>query len=81
MKKLLFISGSLGLGHIGRDIEIAKKLREFNPEIQISWLADSPATNVLKQARETLLPEAERLTHGNKELENNAKNHGANLTR
>ena len=81
MKKLLFISGSLGLGHVGRDLEIAKKLREFNPGIQISWLADYPATKVLKQARETLLPEAEYLTHGNKELENNAKNHGANLTR
>ena len=81
MKKLLFISGSLGLGHIGRDLEIAKKLREFNPGVEISWLADNPATNVLKQAGETLLPEAERLTHGNKKLENNAKNHGANLTR
>ena len=81
MKKLLFISGSLGLGHVGRDLEIAKMLRKSNPDVQISWLADSPATNVLKQAGEKLLPEAELLTHGNKELDNAAKNHGANLTR
>jgi predicted glycosyltransferase len=80
-KKLLFISGSLGLGHVGRDLEIAKKLRKSNPDVQISWLADSPATNVLKQAGEKLLPEAELITHGNKLLENAAKNHRANLTR
>jgi len=81
VKKLLFISGSLGLGHVGRDLEIAKKLRKSNPEIQISWLADNPATTVLKQAGETLLTETQMLTHGNKELESSAKNHGANLTR
>jgi predicted glycosyltransferase len=81
MKELLFISGSLGLGHVGRDLEIARLLRKFNPEIQISWLADNPATTVLKQAGEKLLPETEMLTHGNKELDNSAKNHGANLTR
>jgi len=81
MKKVLFISGSLGLGHVGRDLEIAKMLRKSNPDIQISWLADNPATTVLKQAGETLLPETQMLTHGNKELESSAKNHEANLTR
>jgi len=81
VKKVLFISGSLGLGHVGRDLEITKMLRKSNPEIQVSWLADNPATTVLKQAGEKLLPETEMLTHGNKELDNTAKNHGANLTR
>ncbi|TRO50841.1 hypothetical protein E2P63_05635 [Candidatus Bathyarchaeota archaeon] len=81
MKKVLFISGSLGLGHVGRDLEIAKMLRKSNPDIQISWLADNPATTVLQQAGETLLPETQKLTHGNKELESSAKNHEANLTR
>jgi predicted glycosyltransferase len=81
LKRVLFISGSLGLGHIGRDLEIAKKLLKSDPEIQISWLADYPATLVLKEAGEKLLPEAELITHGNKKLESNAKNHQANLTR
>jgi UDP-N-acetylglucosamine:LPS N-acetylglucosamine transferase len=81
VKKVLLISGSLGLGHVGRDLEIAKMLRQSNPEIQISWLADNPATTVLKQAGEKLLPETQMLTHGNKELESSAKDHGANLTR
>ena len=81
MKKVLFISGSLGLGHVGRDLEIAKTLRKSNPDIQISWLADNPARTVLKQAGEKLLPEAEMLANGNRELESSAKDHGANLTR
>ncbi|PVX26379.1 MAG: hypothetical protein CW691_01640 [Candidatus Bathyarchaeum sp.] len=81
MKRVLFISGSLGLGHIGRDLEVAEKLRKISPNIQISWLADYPATTVLKEAGEKLLPEAELITHGNKKLESNAKNHQANLTR
>ena len=56
-------------------------LRKSNPDVEIFWLADSPATNVLKKAGEKLLRETELLTHGNKELESAAKNHGANLTR
>ncbi|PVX25627.1 MAG: hypothetical protein CW716_07720 [Candidatus Bathyarchaeum sp.] len=81
MKKILFISGSLGLGHIGRDIEIVKNLRKFDPSIEVSWLADNPASTVLKEADEKLLPEAELITHGNRELESKAKNHRVNLTR
>ncbi len=81
MKKILFISGSLGLGHIGRDLEIAKMLCKSNPDIQISWLADKPATTVLKEADEKLLPESEFITHGNRELVSKAKNHRVNLTR
>ena len=81
MKNILFISGSLGLGHIGRDLAIINKLRELNPDIQVSWLADYPATLMLEQAGEKLLPQAKMLAHGNKELDSHAKNHGANLTR
>ena len=81
VKRVLFISGSLGLGHVGRDLEIAKILRKSNPGTQISWLADNPATTFLEQAGERLLPETQMLAHGNKELESSAKNHRANLTR
>ena len=81
VNKILFISGSLGLGHIGRDLEIVKMLRKFNLDLQVSWLADNPATTVLKEAGEKLLPEAELITHGNRELKSKAKNHRVNLTR
>jgi len=35
-KKNLYLSGSLGLGHIIRDLAIAAELRRQNPEIEIS---------------------------------------------
>jgi predicted glycosyltransferase len=41
---VLFISGSLGLGHITRDIAIANQLRILLPEVDIEWLAAFPAT-------------------------------------
>lgn len=81
LRRILFISGSIGLGHINRDIEIAKALRDLNPELEISWLAQDPASRVLLEAREKLLPEASLLAHENEELENSAHGYNANLTK
>jgi predicted glycosyltransferase len=80
-KKVLFISGSLGLGHVGRDIEIAKALRKIEPKVEIWWLADDPATMVLLQAGEKLLPEVKSWAHGNAKLGKSAKNYEANLVK
>ena len=57
MKKVLYISGSLGLGHITRDLAIARELRKQNPEVEITWLAAHPANVVLMENRENFLPE------------------------
>ena len=57
-KKILFISGSLGLGHVTRDLVIAKELRKQHPDIDISWIAADPARMVLEEAGEKLLPES-----------------------
>jgi UDP-N-acetylglucosamine:LPS N-acetylglucosamine transferase len=56
-KKILYISGSLGLGHITRDLAIAKELRKQNPEVELFWLAAHPANVVLKEVGENLLPD------------------------
>jgi predicted glycosyltransferase len=80
-KKVLFISGSLGLGHVGRDLEIAKALRKIEPEAEISWLADDPATMVLSQAGEELLPEVSLWAHSNAKLGDSARNYEANLVK
>jgi predicted glycosyltransferase len=79
MKKILFVSGSVGLGHVGRDIEIAKELRKIQPDIKIYWMAESPASEVLRNAGEQLLPEANLLCSSNSELEKSAKEYTANL--
>jgi Glycosyltransferase family 28 C-terminal domain len=59
MKKIiLFISGSLGLGHVTRDIAIAREIRLLRRDVDIFWLAAHPASLFLEENGETLLPEA-----------------------
>jgi UDP-N-acetylglucosamine:LPS N-acetylglucosamine transferase len=59
-KEILFISGSIGLGHITRDLVIAKELRRLIPDVDISWLAAHPSSLLLKDAGEKLLSDSER---------------------
>jgi predicted glycosyltransferase len=81
MKRILFVSGSIGLGHVGRDLEIANALRELNPDVEISWMAEPPATDVLEKAGEKLLPEASLLSLSSSELEGLAAEYKANLVK
>jgi len=57
-QRILFISGSLGLGHITRDIAIANEIRAVRSDIDIHWLASYPASLMLGENGERLLPEA-----------------------
>jgi hypothetical protein len=59
-RHVLFISGSIGLGHVTRDLAIAAALRERRPEVHIVWLAGHPAQQALRAAGEELLPECGR---------------------
>jgi UDP:flavonoid glycosyltransferase YjiC (YdhE family) len=56
--KVLYVSGSIGLGHAARDLAIARELRRLDPGIEIVWLAGEPARQVIAEAGETLLPES-----------------------
>jgi UDP:flavonoid glycosyltransferase YjiC (YdhE family) len=56
-RRVLFISGSIGLGHVSRDVAIARELRRLRPDIDIAWLAAAPADRFLREAGEPLLPE------------------------
>jgi hypothetical protein len=56
--RVLYISGSIGLGHARRDLAIARELRRLDPAVEISWLAGEPARQVIAEAGETLLPES-----------------------
>lgn len=46
-KKVLYISGSIGLGHAARDLAIANELRRQDPGIEIMWLAGDPARRLI----------------------------------
>ncbi|OGD19143.1 MAG: hypothetical protein A2W03_05905 [Candidatus Aminicenantes bacterium RBG_16_63_16] len=55
--RVLFVSGSLGLGHATRDLAVARELRRRASGIEIGWLAASPTTETLAGAGEALVPE------------------------
>jgi UDP-N-acetylglucosamine:LPS N-acetylglucosamine transferase len=81
MKKVsvLYISGSLGLGHITRDIAIADQLRKLLPEAEIEWLAANPASTLLEAAGEKLVPGADQYANENISAEKAAKGSSLNL--
>jgi predicted glycosyltransferase len=79
MKRILFISGSLGLGHVTRDLAIAQALRRMNPGLRISWLASSPARETLQEAGEELLPEADSWSNESASAENASRPGGFEL--
>ena len=58
--RVLFISGSFGLGHVTRDLAIAKEMGRMCPQVEIFWLAGSPACEVLAAAGEKLAPELDK---------------------
>jgi UDP-N-acetylglucosamine:LPS N-acetylglucosamine transferase len=81
MKKVnvLYISGSLGLGHINRDIAIANQLRKLLPEVDIEWLAANPAVAVLEEAGEKLVSGADQYANENISAEKAAKGSSLNV--
>jgi len=77
--RVLFISGSLGLGHAARDLAIARQIRLRIPDAEISWLAVHPASAAIEQAGEVLLPEAAELANENASAEQSASLGGLNV--
>jgi UDP:flavonoid glycosyltransferase YjiC (YdhE family) len=76
---ILYISGSLGLGHVIRDLAIANAIRKRVPNAEVSWLAVDPASTMLERAGETVLPEAADLANENVFAEQSARRSGLNL--
>ncbi|MCP4611821.1 MAG: hypothetical protein GY845_24225 [Planctomycetes bacterium] len=72
-KNILYVSGSIGLGHVTRDLAIARQLRRQFAEVELSWIACHPATLLLNEAGEKLLPEADIYANANIHAENTAK--------
>jgi len=60
-RRALFVSSPIGLGHIQRDLAIARELRRLVPDLQIDWLAQPPVTQVLEREGETIHPRSREL--------------------
>ncbi|HEU5170854.1 MAG TPA: alpha/beta fold hydrolase [Gemmatimonadales bacterium] len=57
-RRALFVSSSIGLGHIQRDLAIARELRALVPDLEIHWWAQHPAAQVLEAAGEIIHPQS-----------------------
>jgi len=55
--RVLYVSGSLGLGHVTRDLAIAAEMHRMCSDVDITWIAGSPASEALVAAGERLAPE------------------------
>ncbi len=78
---MLFISGSVGLGHATRDLAIAAAMRVRRPGIEILWLAAQPASRAIEEAGERLLPEAGEFVDESAIAERTARGGKLNLIR
>ncbi len=58
--RMLYASGSIGLGHVTRDLAVARELRALEPNLELNWLAGPPASDVLRERGEILVPECAR---------------------
>lgn len=60
MSRLLYISGSMGLGHVTRDVAIAGEIRRRRPDVEIDWIATPPAREYLEERGEAVLAMSEQ---------------------
>jgi pimeloyl-ACP methyl ester carboxylesterase len=73
--KALWISSPIGLGHMLRDLAIARALRVQVPDVQIEWLAQHPVTCVLEAAGEIVHPASAEMASESAHWESEATEH------
>jgi pimeloyl-ACP methyl ester carboxylesterase/UDP:flavonoid glycosyltransferase YjiC (YdhE family) len=74
-RRVLWLSSPLGLGHIQRDLAIARKLREIHPGTTVDFLAANPADRVVEHWGERLHPATALLMNESAHLEGWAGDH------
>jgi pimeloyl-ACP methyl ester carboxylesterase/predicted glycosyltransferase len=74
-RRALFISSPIGLGHVQRDLAIARELRKLHPELAIDWFTVDPATRYLEREGEHIHPLTHRLANESRHFEQVAGEH------
>jgi len=74
-RKALFISSPIGLGHVQRDLAIARELRKLEPDLEIDWFTVDPATRYLEREGERVHPICSRLANESRHFEHVAGEH------
>ncbi len=68
-RKALFISSAIGMGHVQRDLAIAREMRKLQPDLQIDWFTVDPAATYLEREGERLHPITQRLANESRHVE------------
>ena len=79
MKEILYVSSSLGLGHITRDLAFAKELRRQFSDLDLYWLAGEPARSVIARSGEKIAAEADLYSNESIKAEAVSKGHELSL--
>ena len=74
-RRALWVSSPIGLGHVLRDIAIARSLRETVDDLEIHWLAQPPVTAVLEAEGEIVHPASAELSSEAAHWESEATHH------
>ncbi len=74
-RRALFISSPIGLGHVQRDLAIARELRKLQPDLAIDWFTVDPAAGYLEREGERLHPITQRLANESRHFESVAGEH------
>jgi len=74
-RKALFLSSPIGLGHVQRDLAIARELRKLEPDLTIDWFTVDPATTYLEREGEQVHPITRYLANESRHFEQVAGEH------
>lgn len=74
-KQVLFVATALGLGHVRRDVAVARELAGLHPDAEICWLATDPASRIIEAAGQSLHPASARLANETAHFESEAHDH------
>ncbi|MCU1658949.1 MAG: alpha/beta fold hydrolase [Pseudonocardiales bacterium] len=73
--RALWVSSPIGLGHVLRDLAIARSLRAAVPDLQIQWWSQPPVTAVLEAAGEIVHPACAEMASESAHWESESTHH------
>jgi pimeloyl-ACP methyl ester carboxylesterase/UDP:flavonoid glycosyltransferase YjiC (YdhE family) len=74
-RRVLWLSSPIGLGHIQRDLAIARRLSALHPEVTVDFLAADPADRVVRHWGARLHPASRLLLNESAHFESWAADH------
>jgi pimeloyl-ACP methyl ester carboxylesterase/UDP:flavonoid glycosyltransferase YjiC (YdhE family) len=74
-RRALWVCSPIGLGHVQRDLAIARAVRKRAPDLEIHWWAQPPVTEVLAEAGEVIHPASSEMSSESAHWDSEAADH------